>query len=201
MLNDREKFFGEGNFLQSWPWKQNGTTVVVAVIIPEYVNNWRSVLPINILKKKLDFEPESASVTGKVCYHYNSWVSGVYTCGVHISHKLRRKNISDWVIMWIKFKAVIRKSQNKALKLLNFKHSMESSNPMYKEMQILKLEDELLQNNCLFVYEQLQKASRSLLIIIFTKLQTTIVIIQEVKLNVTITKSQPMAFNQSHQVR
>ena len=46
-----------------------------------------------------------------------------------------------------------------------------------------------------------KKASRSLLIIIFTKLQTTIVIIQEVKLNVTITKSQPMAFNQSHQVR
>ena len=158
MLNDREKFFGEGNFLQSWPWKQNGTTVVVAVIIPEYVNNWRSVLPINILKKKLDFEPESASVTGKVCYHYNSWVSGVYTCGVHISHKLRRKNISDWVIMWIKFKAVIRKSQNKALRLLNFKHSMESSNPMYKEMQILKVEDVLLQNNCLFVYEQLQKS-------------------------------------------
>ena len=78
---------------------------------------------------------------------------------------------------------------------------MESSNPVYKEMQILKLEDELLQNNCLFVYEQLQKASRSLLIITFTKLQTTIVIIQEVKLNVTITKSQPMAFNQSHQVR
>ena len=35
---------------------------------------------------------------------------------------------------------------------------MESSNPMYKEMQILKLEDELLQNNCLFVYEQLQKS-------------------------------------------
>ena len=144
MLNDREKFFGEGNFLQSWPWKQNGTTVVVAVIIPEYVNNWRSMLPINILKKKLDFETESASVTAKVCYHYNSWVSGVYTCGVHISHKLRRKNISDWVIMWIKFKAVIRKSQNKALRLLNFKHSMESSNPMYKEMHILKLEDVLL---------------------------------------------------------
>ena len=95
-------------------------------------------------EKKLDFEPESASVTGKVCYHYNSWVSGVYTCGVHISHKLRRKNISDWVIMWIKFKAVIRKSQNKALRLLNFKHSMESSNPMYKEMHILKLEDVLL---------------------------------------------------------
>ena len=29
-------------------------------------------------EKKLDFEPKSPSVTGKVCYHYNSWVNGVY---------------------------------------------------------------------------------------------------------------------------
>ena len=35
----------------------------------------------------------------------------------------------------------IGKSQNKALRLLNFKHFMESSNPIYKKMQILKLED------------------------------------------------------------
>ena len=32
---------------------------------------------------------------------------------------------------------------------------MESSNPIYKEMQILMLEDAVLQNNCLFVYDQL----------------------------------------------
>ena len=36
---------------------------------------------------------------------------------------------------------------------------MESINPIYEEMQIFKLEDVLLQNNCLFVYEQLQKKS------------------------------------------
>ena len=29
-------------------------------------------------EKKLDFEPKSSSVTGKVCYHYNSWVTAVY---------------------------------------------------------------------------------------------------------------------------
>ena len=29
-------------------------------------------------EKKLDFQPKSSSVTGKVCYHYNSWVTGVY---------------------------------------------------------------------------------------------------------------------------
>ena len=49
----------------------------------------------------------------------------------------------------------IGKSQNKALSLLNLKQFMESSNPIYKEMQILMLEDAVLQNNCLFVYDQL----------------------------------------------
>ena len=29
-------------------------------------------------EKKLDLEPESTSVTGKLSYHYNSWVTGVY---------------------------------------------------------------------------------------------------------------------------
>ena len=29
-------------------------------------------------EKKLYFEPESPSVTGKIFYHYNSWVTGVY---------------------------------------------------------------------------------------------------------------------------
>ena len=68
MLNGREKILVGENPPKSWPWKQNGTTVVAAVKIPEVVNNWRSVLQINHLKKKLDLEPESSSVTGIVCY-------------------------------------------------------------------------------------------------------------------------------------
>ena len=36
--------------------KINGTTVVAPVMIPEVVNNWISVLQINILKEMLDFE-------------------------------------------------------------------------------------------------------------------------------------------------
>ena len=35
------------------------------------------------------------------------------------------------------------------------------SNPIYKEMQILKLEDLVLQNNCLFVYHHLLQKSLS----------------------------------------
>ena len=48
-----KKILVEVNPLQSWPWKQNGTTVVAAVMILEVVNNWKSVLQISILKKKL----------------------------------------------------------------------------------------------------------------------------------------------------
>ena len=71
MLKGRGKFLVEGNPLQSWPWKQNDTTVVAVAVVMilevEVVSNWRSVLQINILKKKI--EPESPSVTGKVSYH------------------------------------------------------------------------------------------------------------------------------------
>ena len=42
--------------------------------------------------------------------------------------------------------------------LLNFKHFMGSSILIYKEIRILKLEHVVLQSNCLFVYDQLQKS-------------------------------------------
>ena len=56
-LGNTQKFFVGGKFPQSWPWKQNGTTVVAAVMILEVVNNWRRVSQIHILKKIKDFEP------------------------------------------------------------------------------------------------------------------------------------------------
>ena len=84
-------------------WKETllkldlGTTVVAAVMILEVVNNWRSVLQINILKKKLDFEPESPSVTEKVCYHYNSWVSVVYMAYVFDRNSGRKTSQIEWL--------------------------------------------------------------------------------------------------------
>ena len=51
----------------------------------------------------------------------------------------------------------IGKSQNKALRLLNFEHFIETSNPTYRKLWILKLEDVLLQNNCPLVYDWLAK--------------------------------------------
>ena len=63
---------------QSWSGKENDTTVVTAVMILEVVNNWKSVLQINILKKKVRLWSLSPSVTGNTCCHYNIWVTGVY---------------------------------------------------------------------------------------------------------------------------
>ena len=39
---------------QNWPWKQNGTTVVAAVMILKVLDNWRSMLQINIFLKSLN---------------------------------------------------------------------------------------------------------------------------------------------------
>ena len=43
-----KKMLVEVNPPQNWPWKQYGITVVAAVMILEVVNNWRSVLKVNI---------------------------------------------------------------------------------------------------------------------------------------------------------
>ena len=43
------------------------------------------------------------------------------------------------------------------MRISSFKDCIESSNPIYKEIQILKSDDVALQNNCLFVYDLLQK--------------------------------------------
>ena len=70
-------------------------------------------------------------------------------------------------------------------------------------MQIVKLEDVVLQNNCFFVYDQLKKRSSITFDNYFRKLlQITIVIVREVKnLKYLLPKLQPMVFNQIHQVR
>ena len=49
-----KKFWVEVNPPQSWPWKQYGTAVVAAVMILKVLDNWRSVLQINIFLKSLN---------------------------------------------------------------------------------------------------------------------------------------------------
>ena len=81
-----KKILVEVNLPQSWPWKQNSNTVVAAVMVLEVVNNQKSVLQIYILKKM--------------------WLLQYLSDCVYMAYvwqKFWRKNISTWVIIWIKF--------------------------------------------------------------------------------------------------
>ena len=92
-----EKIVVEVNHPQRWPWKEHATTVVAAVIILEVANNSRSVLQINILKKKRLW----TLITFPLWDMLESLVSTQ-----HIRQKFRRKNVSNWVIILIKSKVL-----------------------------------------------------------------------------------------------
>ena len=90
----------EVNLPQSWPWKQNGTTVVAAATILKVENNWRSMLQINILKKSLVLNPNH--FPGRKCMLLLQYLSDWCPHGIYAWQKFQRKNISNWVIIWVK---------------------------------------------------------------------------------------------------
>ena len=49
---------------------------------------------------------------------------------------------------------MIQTTQNKALRIINFKQSMEPSEPLYQKLKINKLKNNIL-NNCLFIFDKL----------------------------------------------
>ena len=48
-------------------------------------------------EKKLDFEPEFSSITGNVCYHYNSWVTGVCMACIFHRHSGEKASQIEWL--------------------------------------------------------------------------------------------------------
>ena len=50
---------------------------------------------------------------------------------------------------------MIQSAQNKALRIINFKQSMEPSEPLYQKLKINKLKNNIMLNNCLFVFDKL----------------------------------------------
>ena len=50
---------------------------------------------------------------------------------------------------------MIQSAQNKALRIINFKQSMEPSEPLYQKLKINKLKNNIILNNCLFVFDKL----------------------------------------------
>ena len=98
MLKDCKKSLVEENPPQSLPWKQNSLTVVAAVMIVKVVINWRSITD-KYFEKTVRLWPKSPSVTGKVCYHYNSWVAGVYKAYICLTEIPEEKHLilSDYL--------------------------------------------------------------------------------------------------------
>ena len=56
----------------------------------------------------------------------------------------------------------IEKLQDKAIRTINFKSKNDPNNPLYKIMKILKLNDVILFNNCMFVLKRIRNEQPSL---------------------------------------
>ena len=56
----------------------------------------------------------------------------------------------------------IGKLQDKAIRVINFKSKNDPSNPLYKSKNILKLNDVILFNNCMFVLKRIRNEQPSL---------------------------------------
>ena len=50
---------------------------------------------------------------------------------------------------------MIQCAHNKALRIINFKRSMEPSEPLYQKLKINKLKNNIMLNNCLSVFDML----------------------------------------------
>ena len=93
MLKGCKTFLVEGNPPQRWPWKQNVTTVVAAVMIIKVVNNWRSTIQVNRLWTLITSRYRESMLP---LQQLSDWCLR----DIYVWQKFWRKNISDWVIVW-----------------------------------------------------------------------------------------------------
>ena len=68
---------------------------------------------------------------------------------------------------------MIQSAQNKALRIINFKQSMEPSEPLYQKLKINKLKNNIL-NNCLFVFDKVTNIFQMYLISSFSPLKSSV---------------------------
>ena len=71
-MQQSKKILVEVNPPQSWPWKQNGTTVVATLMILEVVKKLRSMLQINIIFWKVRLWTWITFCYRKHSYHHTT---------------------------------------------------------------------------------------------------------------------------------
>ena len=94
--------FGESKPSSKLTLKKKYTTVVAAMMILEVLDNWKSMLHVNILKKKRLWT--LITFRYRICMLPLQSLSDWCLHGVYVWHKFQKKNIPNWVIIWIKFK-------------------------------------------------------------------------------------------------
>ena len=117
--------------------------------------SWNSHL--NQLKTKLS---RGFGLLAKLCYYVNTTsLRSIYLTisdahlryGSQISGQQKTGTITQ-----------IEKLQDKAIRTINFKSKNDPNNPLYKSMKILKLNDVILFNNCMFVLKRIRNEQPSL---------------------------------------
>ena len=101
---------------------------------------------LNQIKTKLS---RSCGLFGKLRYHvktellrtvYFAIFDSVLRYAVQVWGQHRNQTIKE-----------IEKLQEKAIRMMSFKGRNNPTNPLFKELEIMKLKDILLYNNCIFV--------------------------------------------------
>ena len=105
---------------------------------------------MNILKQKFNREN---GILAKLRYYVSA--NTLKTIYYALSDSHMRYACQIWGQSHSKTFDMIQSAQNKALRIINFKQSMEPSEPLYQKLKINKLKNNIILNNCLFVFDKL----------------------------------------------
>ena len=111
--------------------------------------SWNSHL--NQLKTKLS---RGCGLLAKLCYYVNTTTLRSVYFAIFDAHL--RYGSQIWGQQKTGTIKQIEKLQDKAIRIINFKYKNDPTNPLYKSMKILKLNDVILFNNCMFVLKRIR---------------------------------------------
>ena len=105
---------------------------------------------INTLKQKLNTVND---ILAKLRYHVSADTLKTICYALFDSHM--RHACQIWGKIHSKTVDMIQSAQKKALRIINFKQSMEQSEPLYQKLKINKSKNNIILSNCLLVFDKL----------------------------------------------
>ena len=126
---------------QKWCTKYLGVIIDENLSFNEYTNT---------LKQKLN---RANGVLAKLRYYATADVLKTIYYAFFDSHMKYACHI--WGQVQNKTFDMIQRAQNKALRIISFKQFMEPSEPLYNQLKINSLKNNIILNNCLFVFDNL----------------------------------------------